>query len=40
MCFGEVLTAMVTPFAKDGKINYEKAQELAIHLLNNGSDGI
>ncbi|MDO4541946.1 MAG: dihydrodipicolinate synthase family protein, partial [Bacillota bacterium] len=40
MCFGDVLTAMVTPFHDDGKVNYDKAQELAIHLLNNGSDGI
>lgn len=40
MCFGDVLTAMVTPFHSDGQVNYEKAQELAVHLLNNGSDGI
>ena len=40
MCFGDVLTAMVTPFHEDGSVNYEKAQELAVHLLNNGSDGI
>ncbi len=40
MSFGEVLTAMVTPFQADGKVNYEKAQELAVYLLNNGSDGI
>lgn len=40
MCFGEVLTAMVTPFHEDGSVNYEKAQELAVHLLNNGSDGV
>ena len=40
MCFGEVLTAMVTPFHEDGSVNYEKAQELAMHLLNNGSDGL
>lgn len=40
MCFGDVLTAMVTPFHEDGSVNYEKAQELAVHLLNNGSDGV
>ena len=40
MCFGDVLTAMVTPFHEDGSVNYEKAQELALHLLDHGSDGI
>ena len=40
MCFGDVITAMVTPFHEDGSVHYEKAQELAVHLLNNGSDGI
>ena len=40
MTFGDVLTAMVTPFTKDGKINYDKAQELAVYLLEHGSDGI
>ncbi len=40
MHFGRVLTAMVTPFTEDGKVNYEKAQELALHLLSNGSDGL
>jgi 4-hydroxy-tetrahydrodipicolinate synthase len=40
MYFGEVITAMITPFREDGSVNYEKAQELAIHLLENGSDGI
>ena len=40
MCFGEVLTAMVTPFHEDGSVNYEKACALALHLLEHGSDGI
>lgn len=40
MCFGEVITAMITPFREDGAVNYEKAQELAVHLIENGSDGI
>ncbi len=40
MHFGRVLTAMVTPFTEDGKVNYDKAQELALHLLSNGSDGL
>jgi len=37
---GEVLTAMVTPFNVDGSLNVEKFRELAIHLVDNGSDGI
>ena len=40
MSFGEVLTAMVTPFTVDGKVNYEKAQELALYPLSHGSEGI
>lgn len=40
MCFGEVLTAMITPFKEDGSVNYDKACELALYLLNNGSDGL
>ncbi len=40
MHFGRVITAMVTPFTKDGKVNYDKAQELALHLLANGSDAL
>ncbi|HDP69204.1 MAG TPA: 4-hydroxy-tetrahydrodipicolinate synthase [Actinobacteria bacterium] len=38
--FGEVLTAMVTPFKEDLSVDYDRAQELALYLLNNGSDGI
>lgn len=40
MSFGSVITAMVTPFEQDGKINYKKAQELAVYLLENGSDSL
>ncbi len=40
MCFGSVVTAMVTPFAKDGSVNYKKAQELAVHLMENGSSAV
>jgi 4-hydroxy-tetrahydrodipicolinate synthase len=36
---GEVLTAIVTPFKKDGSIDYERFRELAQHLLDHGSDG-
>lgn len=38
--FGEVITAMVTPFKEDGAVNYDKAQELADYLLNHGSDSL
>lgn len=38
--FGRVITAMVTPFAEDGNVNYAVAAELAEHLVNNGSDGL
>lgn len=38
--FGEVLTAMVTPFRKDLSLDLEKAAELANYLVENGSDGI
>jgi 4-hydroxy-tetrahydrodipicolinate synthase len=38
--FGRVLTAMVTPFGKDGSVNYPVAEALAAHLVENGSDGL
>ena len=38
--FGRVLTAMVTPFADDGSVNYSVAEALATHLVDNGSDGL
>ncbi len=38
--FGEVLTAMVTPFLQNGEVNYSKAAELAAYLAANGSDGL
>ena len=37
---GEVLTAIVTPFSADGSINLDKFRELAIYLVDNGSDGV
>lgn len=37
---GEVITAMVTPFNKDRKVDYDKVEELAKYLAHNGSDGI
>ncbi|MCL1873800.1 MAG: 4-hydroxy-tetrahydrodipicolinate synthase [Clostridiales bacterium] len=40
MNFGNVITAMITPFHSDGKLNYEAAQQLACHLLANGSHAL
>jgi 4-hydroxy-tetrahydrodipicolinate synthase len=37
---GEVLTAIVTPFSGDGSVDYDRFGELALHLVENGSDGI
>jgi len=36
--FGKILTAMITPFKTDGKINYDVATKLAVHLVENGTD--
>lgn len=38
--FGRVITAMVTPFAPDGTVNYEIAAKLAVHLIDHGSDSL
>jgi 4-hydroxy-tetrahydrodipicolinate synthase len=37
---GEVLTAMVTPFARDGSVDLDAFRRLARHLVDNGSDGL
>src|SRR5437667_1675465 len=37
---GEVLTAIVTPFGRDGSVDFERFRQLALHLVENGSDGI
>lgn len=36
--FGRVLTAMVTPFKEDGSVNYSVAEQLAVHLVDQGTD--
>jgi 4-hydroxy-tetrahydrodipicolinate synthase len=36
---GEVLTAIATPFHADGSVDYDRFRELALHLVDNGSDG-
>ena len=37
---GRLLTAMVTPFDSDGKVDYPQARRLAQALLASGSDGV
>jgi 4-hydroxy-tetrahydrodipicolinate synthase len=37
---GEVLTAVVTPFGRDGAVDFDRFRELAQHLVENGSDGL
>ena len=37
---GSVLTAIVTPFHEDGKIDFDAFQRLAQHLVDHGSEGI
>jgi 4-hydroxy-tetrahydrodipicolinate synthase len=37
---GEILTAMVTPFARDGSVDLARFRDLARHLVENGSDGL
>jgi 4-hydroxy-tetrahydrodipicolinate synthase len=38
--FGRVLTAMVTPFDGDGRLDLARAEELADHLVELGNDGL
>ena len=37
---GEVLTAIVTPFRRDGSVNLDRFRDLAAHLVDHGSDGL
>ena len=37
---GTLLTAMVTPFTTDGKVDYQQAAELASKLVDDGCDGL
>jgi 4-hydroxy-tetrahydrodipicolinate synthase len=37
---GEILTAIVTPFQRDGSVDLERFRALASHLVENGSDGL
>jgi 4-hydroxy-tetrahydrodipicolinate synthase len=37
---GEVLTAIVTPFDKDGAVDYDRFRMLARHIVDGGADGL
>src|SRR3954465_12044196 len=38
--FGRLLTAMVTPMTRDGDVDYDGVQRLAVHLADRGNDGL
>ncbi len=38
--FGRVLTAMVTPFTREGELDLDAAQRVASYLVDEGSDGL
>lgn len=38
--FGRVLTAMVTPFTREGELDLDAAQKVASHLVDQGNDGL
>ena len=38
--FGSLLTAMVTPMAGDGSVDFDAAASLAAHLVEHGHDGV
>src|SRR3954471_19757740 len=40
MNLGAILTAAVTPFDRDGRVNEDAAVRLWGHLLDHGSDGV
>ena len=40
MELGRVLTAMATPFDREGEVDYDQAKRLALALLDAGSDGL
>ena len=40
MEIGRLLTAMVTPFDSEGKVDFDQAKRLALALLDAGSDGV
>ena len=40
LVLGEVLTAIVTPFDKDGAVDYDRFRALARHVIDSGADGL
>jgi 4-hydroxy-tetrahydrodipicolinate synthase len=40
LVLGQILTAIVTPFAEDGSVNVDGFKRLCVHLVENGSDGV
>jgi 4-hydroxy-tetrahydrodipicolinate synthase len=40
LVLGQILTAIVTPFAEDGSVNVDAFKGLCVHLVENGSDGV
>lgn len=38
--FGRILTAMVTPFDADGRVDFDRMTELINHLISNSTEGI
>src|SRR5699024_10769825 len=40
MNFGQVITAMVTPFNEEGNIDFPATKNLLDHLANNGTDAV
>lgn len=38
--FGRVITAMITPFTTEGEVDYAVAEQLAVYLVEQGSDGL
>lgn len=40
MNFGQVLTAMVTPFSHDGEVDYDATRKLVNHLIRTGTDAL
>jgi 4-hydroxy-tetrahydrodipicolinate synthase len=40
LVLGQVLTAVVTPFAEDGSVNVDAFKRMCAHLVENGSDGV
>jgi 4-hydroxy-tetrahydrodipicolinate synthase len=38
--FGCLLTAMITPFNLEGKVDFERVEKLVVHLIENGTDSL